>query len=129
MTIKIGDVLPIPKGMVIDRAAIGYVKAQRTRGATILARASENGAARNELEARARKIAEGNREIAQRLADPYERAKAFLQRKGYVVFSGDVLDPPQKGVLVGRQRMSDKKAVMAYAMTLGWVDRVKSKAR
>jgi hypothetical protein len=122
--LKIGDVIPLADGQSVDRRALGYIKASKTRAATMAARATE-GAARNQVEARARVVASADAEIKKRLTDPYQQACAFLQRRGYVVYDGRFCSPPRKGVVVGRNLLPTEKAVIAYAEALGW-ERVKS---
>lgn len=122
--LKIGDIVPLPEGVTIDRAALGYLKARKTRAATMMAKVAGK-AATNQLIARARIVEAGNAETVQRLADPYEQAATFLRRKGYTVYAKSVLKPPRKGIVVGRLTMPDRKAVMAYAASLGFTVRKK----
>jgi hypothetical protein len=113
-------VIPLAEGTPVNKAALGYIKARKTRAATMAARSTTEGAAKNQVEARARLIARTDADTKARLADPYEQAKAFLQRKGYRVYSAKLCSPPRKGIVVGRLTFPDEKAVRVYAEGLGW---------
>jgi hypothetical protein len=119
--LKIGDVIPLADGQSVSKTALGYIKARKTRAATMAARSTVEGAAKNQLEARARLTEKLNADTKARLGDPYEQAKAFLQRKGYRVYTAKMCSPPRKGIVVGRQTFADEKAVRAYAQSLGWI--------
>lgn len=77
-------------------------------------------AARCYREEKARAIAANQQAQIFRTTDPVERAKTFLRRRGWTVFSASVVDGPPDQYVVGRNRKTmTGKELIAYAMARG----------
>lgn len=110
---KIGDKSPFPADASIELA----IYRQRGRGRLAkLAGISSN----NQITNGARKIVAEMAEIEKRNLDPLHRAVTYLGRQGFCVFRANVRVPGAKGYVVGRMRLADKKAVLAFARGRGW---------
>lgn len=111
-SLKVGDTIPCD--FEIDRAAVHAVRIRRGQ-----LEAAEARGGTNEHINRARLILAGQRERAERLANPVEQAKAFLRRKGLIVYCGTV-QGYEEGTFVVGTKLRTEAGMMALAERLGW---------
>lgn len=49
--------------------------------------------------------------VTHRATDPFEIAKTFLNRRGFIVYSHSIIQPDSKLIVVGRQLMSREEMI------------------
>lgn len=104
----IGDVVPMPADADHNLATIQMNK----RG--LLARRAKSKSKNQHFKA-ARKIMDGLAENERLRTEPFELARTFLRRKGFVPVCK--LEGKQ---IVGRRMFATEKEVMAFARSKGW---------
>lgn len=110
--VKVGDVLPITFPIDLDQLHI----ARSRKGAL---EAAERSNRVNENVNRARLIMAGLRDRERREADPVERAKTFLRRRGLNVYSATVHDIADDFTIAGREIFTGPE-LMDFAEARGW---------